>query len=87
MSGGDSLPRQRRRKSAVTQDREEAAMNGARTRKSRNGGTQHMMNGNGKVHLPAGDYNDAATEENIFLFYPNLIGSHFQDCMKPGAQG
>lgn len=67
-------------------------MNGARTRKplakkSRNGGTQHIMNGNGKVHLPAGDCNDAATEENIFLFYPNLIGSHFQDCMTPGARG
>lgn len=67
-------------------------MNGARTRKplaekSLDGDTQHMMNGNGKVHLPAGERNDAAPEENIFLFYPNLIGPHFRNRRKLRAQG
>lgn len=54
-------------------------MNGVRTKKalaktSLNGDTQRIVNGNGKVHSPARDRSDAATEENIFLFYPNLIG-------------
>ena len=40
-----------------------------------NGDGQHMMNGNGKVHIPAAGRSEAATTENIFLFYPNLIGS------------
>jgi len=57
-------------------------MNGVRTRKPParllNGDPQHMLNGNGKVHLPAGDRNDAAETENIFLFYPNLIGLYSQ---------
>ena len=56
-------------------------MNGVRTRKpiaekAMDGGSQHMMNGNGKVPSPAGGRSEMATKENIFLFYPNLIGLH-----------
>ncbi len=67
-------------------------MNGVRTRKPPaekllNGNTQHIVNGNGKVSSPAGDRDDAAETENIFLFYPNLIGLYFRDCTTMGAQG
>ncbi|MCJ1367226.1 CDP-diacylglycerol-inositol 3-phosphatidyltransferase [Acarospora aff. strigata] len=54
-------------------------MNGVRTRNKvaeslSNGGSQHTISGNGKVHEPSEAHSETASTENIFLFYPNLIG-------------
>ncbi|KAI9880253.1 MAG: CDP-diacylglycerol-inositol 3-phosphatidyltransferase [Pleopsidium flavum] len=54
-------------------------MNGVRTRRrtaeeSRGEERQQLMNGNGKVHGPTGRRRESLPTENIFLFYPNLIG-------------
>lgn len=67
-------------------------MNGLKMRKplaaeAINGGSQHTMNGNGNVPSAAGGRSETAAEENIFLFYPNLIGLHFRHNMKLGARG
>lgn len=55
-------------------------MSGIKTRrelvedyKSRNSG-ESLMNGNGKVMASVESRTRAAPKENVFLFYPNLIG-------------
>ncbi len=74
----DSKPTPGRRKTAPR-------MNGVMTRKqaadkSRGEERQQLMNGNGKLHRPAGSRSESVPKENIFLFYPNLIGECLCDC-------
>lgn len=54
-------------------------MNGVRTRRQTAQGDKMaqqevIYNGNGKLHEPTKASNDSS--ENIFLFYPNLIGMY-----------